>query len=264
MDDSPLGEGNERGLIEWLSRQFDDCLQLLNDYLVILAAMHDEWHISRISRADLPRHAPFRMEIRPTPSGATASSSTLDVHATIRDDLPPERDTREILAAVELIQRFREDRAPFWEWVQHYQAAEHHLGSGRYDQTVIAATTAMEVLTSVFFREVWEAMNLDGQKLPGILECGFRNQLTAHLPKFLTAPVDLEDDTLPPGRWYRDCYSMRNDTVHKGHRPSSAEAMNAMLATREFASWIGASMKDDQRTTQIKWTLQSRPAEKRP
>lgn len=263
MDDSSLGDGDERGLIEWLSRRFDDCLQLLNDYLVILAAMQDEWHISRISRADLPRRAPFQMEIRPTPSGATASSSTLDVHATIRDDLPPERDTREVLAAVELIQRVREGRAPFWEWVQYYQAAEHHLGSGRYEQTVIAATTAMEVLTSVFLREVWEAMNLDGEKLPGVLECGFRNQLAAHLPKFLTEPVDLDDDSLPPGRWYRDCYSVRNDTVHKGHRPTSAEAMDAKMATRAFVAWIGAAMKDDERTAQIKAILQVPVGERR-
>ncbi len=46
MVDSPLGDGDEQGFIEWLSRRFDACLQLLNDYLVILAAMQDEWHIS--------------------------------------------------------------------------------------------------------------------------------------------------------------------------------------------------------------------------
>jgi hypothetical protein len=46
-------------VLEWLSRRFDDVLGLLNGCLVILAATDDEWHISRISRADLPRRAPL-------------------------------------------------------------------------------------------------------------------------------------------------------------------------------------------------------------
>jgi hypothetical protein len=257
FEDCPLGDGDQADLVEWLSRRFDACLQFINDYLVILAAMHDEWHISRISRADLPRRAPFYMEIRPTSTGATGSKSTLDIHATIREDLPPERDVHDLLLAVELIQRFREGRAPFWEWVQYYQAAEHHLGSGRYDQAVIAATTAMEVLTSVFFREIWEAQALDPKRLPGVLGCGFRNQLTKHLPRFLTEKIDLGDESLAPGRWYRNCYSIRNDTVHKGHRPTSAEAMNAKVATRAFVSWIGSAMKEDERTAHIRAALQN-------
>jgi hypothetical protein len=263
MFETPFGDDDDRAVTEWLSRQFDDALGLLNDYLVILAAMHDEWHISRISRADLPRRAPFRLEIRPTRAGATSSSSTLDVHATLRDDLPDERDANELLAAVELIQRYREGRAPFWDWVQYYQAAEHHLGSGRYDQSVIAATTAMEVLVNIFFREVWEALELDPGHLTGVLGCGFKNQLTHQLPKFLSESVDLDNEDLPPGRWYQDCYGLRNRTVHEGRRPSSAEAMDAKVATRAFAAWIGASMHDDERTAQIKAILQAPVGERR-
>jgi hypothetical protein len=262
MFETPFGDDDDRAVTEWLSRQFDDALGLLNDYLVILAAMHDEWHISRISRADLPRRAPFRLEIRPTRAGATSSSSTLDVHATLRDDLPDERDANELLAAVELIQRYREGRAPFWDWVQHYQAAEHHLGSGRYDQSVIAATTAMEVLVNIFFREVWEALELDPGQLTGVLGCGFKNQLTHQLPKFLSEPVDLDNEDLPPGRWYQDCYGLRNRTVHEGRGPTSAEAMDAKVATRAFAAWIGASMNEDERTAQIKWLLRAQVGER--
>jgi hypothetical protein len=263
--DSPFGdEGSEDDKGEWFPRRFDDVLNLLNDYLVILASVHDEWHISRVSRADLPRMAPYRMEIRPVGSGAKGFSRTLDVHARIRDDLPTERDTEEVLVAVELIQAYRERRAPFFEWTQYMQAAEHHLGSGRYEQTVIAAATATEVLINIFFREVWEALELEPDRLAGVLDCGFKNQLVHHLPKFLAEPVDLEDEELPPGRWFRDCYLVRKRAVHEGYRPSSAEAMDATLATQAFAAWIGASLKTDPRTIQISGILQTRPIEKRP
>ena len=255
--DSPLGDGDDVAAREWFSRRFDDALGLINDYLVILAAMHDEWHISRLSRADLPRHAPFRVEIRPLGTAAKGFNSSLDVHAMMRDDLPDERDGDEVIAAVELVKAYREGRAPFWNWVQYYQAAEHHLGSGRYEQTVIAATTAMEVMVNGFFREVWEALELDSGRLEGVLECGFKNQLTAHLPKFLAKPVDLGDVDHPPGRWHRDCYALRNRVVHRGYRPSSAEAMDAKVATRAFVAWIGANLTDDPRSAQIKAILQA-------
>jgi hypothetical protein len=261
--DSPFGDAEEGAAREWFSRRFDDALGLLNAYLVILAAAHDEWHISRISRADLPRHAPYHVEIRPVADGAKSFSATLDVHATIRDDLPAQREGDEVALAVELIQAYREGRAPFFEWIQYLQAAEHHLGSGRYEQTAIAAATAIEVLVNIFFREVWEALELELERLAGVLGCGFKNQLVDQLGKLLAEPVDLDDENLPPGRWYRDCYLLRNRTVHEGHRPSAAEAMDATLATRAFAAWIGANMKDDERTAQIKWILQTRPIERR-
>lgn len=261
--DSPFGDGDNEAEKEWVSRRFDETLGLLNDYLVILAAMNDEWHISRISRSDLPRQAPFWVEIRPIGAESKGFGSTLDVHATIRDDLPGEREANEVVAAVELIQAYREGRTPFWDWVQYYQAAEHHLGSGRYDQSVIAATTGMEVLVNVFFREIWEALELDPESLAGVLGCGFKNQLTAQLPKFLNEPVNLDDEGLPPGRWYRDCYLLRNRTVHEGHRPSSAEAMDAKVATRAFVAWIGTTLKDDERITQIKTILQVPVGERR-
>jgi hypothetical protein len=87
--------------------------------------------------------------------------------------------------------------------------------------------------------------------------------LVDQLPRFLTEPIDLDDEDRPSGRWFRDCYLLRNRVVHEGYRPSSAEAMDATTATRVFAAWIGAGLKDDERTTQIKWILQTRPIERR-
>ena len=133
------------------------------------------------------------MEIRPAGDGASGVTSTLDVHATILDDLPAEREAEEVSTAVHLIHAYREGRAPFFDWSQHMQAAEHHLGSGRYEQTVIAAATATQAMVNIFFREVWEALELKPDRLTGVLGCPFKNQLVDHLPRFLTEPVDLDD-----------------------------------------------------------------------
>jgi hypothetical protein len=257
--ETPFGEGDEEQTVEWLSRRFDEALAVLNQYLVILAALNDEWHISSISRIDLPRVAPWKLDLRPTPDGWTGSRGTLDAHSTFRDDLPDERPEEELMAAVEVIHQYRAGRVPFFDWIELYQSAEHHLGSGRNAQSVISASTATEVLINTLFRVIWGAQELDPKKLPGVLECGFRNQLTTHLPKYLERDLDLDDEKSPAGGWHRDCYLLRNRIVHEGHKPTSGEAFDSKVATGDFARWIGAALESDPRLAGVKSFLQARP-----
>lgn len=259
MLETPFGDGNQGEIVEWLSRRLDEALVLLNQYLVILAAMNDEWHISSISRIDLPRVAPWKLDIQPTPEDWTSVSGTLDAHSTFRDDLPDERSAEEVAAAVTVIDEYRAGRLPFFQWIELYQSSEHHLGSGRNDQSVIAACTATEILINTLLRLLWVAKELDSEKLPGVLSAPFRNQITHHLSKFLDEDLNFDDDSAPPGRWHRDCYLLRNRVVHGGHKATSGEAYDSKVATGDFARWIGRALSDDPRTNDIKELLQARP-----
>jgi hypothetical protein len=253
---TPVAENHE-DLVHWLSRRLDDSLALLNQYLVILAALNDEWHISSLSRIDIQRQVPWHIDLTPVADDWTAVSGSLDAHVSLRDDLPAERPEQELLAAAELIHRYRRGQEPFFDWIELYQAAEHHLGSGRHSQAVIFSTTATEILINTLFRVAWAVLEFDEQRLPGVLECGFKNQLTVHLPRLLDEELDLGDVEMPPGRWYRDCYELRNQIVHKGLKPSAPQAMDAKLATRAFAGWIGASLTLDPRMVWVKEFLQA-------
>jgi hypothetical protein len=257
MDTPFADEEPQNAIIEWLSRRLDEALEFLNRYMVILGALDDEWHISSISRIDLQRRIPWELSIEPAPEGWHDPSGTLDAHVLWRDDLPEQRPLDEVMAAVELIHSYRAGKVPFFDWIELYQAAEHHLGSGRNSQAVIFSTTAVEVLVNTLFRVVWALLEKDEAELPGVLECGFKNQLKAHLPRLLNTKLDLSDTGSPPGRWHQDCYLLRNDIVHKGRKPSSPEAMDAKLATRAFADWIGANLMPDPRTDWIKAFLQA-------
>jgi hypothetical protein len=255
--ETPFAEDHGEDVAHWLSRRFDDLLSLLNQYLVILAASNDEWHISSLSRIDIQRRVPWHIDLKPAPDDWTAVSGTIDAHVSLRDDLPAERPEQEILAAVELIHRYRRGEEPFFDWIELYQAAEHHLGSGRHSQAVIFSTTATEVLINTLFRVAWAVLDLDQERLPGVLDCGFKNQLTVHLPRLLDEELDLSDVETPPGRWYRDCYLLRNQIVHNGLKPSAPQAMDAKLATRKFAGWIGAALTPDPRIVGVKEFLQA-------
>jgi len=176
---TPLAQGQtdaehfEHEIAEWMSRRLDEALSFLNQYLVILGGMRDEWHISSLSRIDLPRDTPWKLNLFPTPEGWICPSGTVDVHSTLRDDLPA-------------------------------------------------------------------------------LKAPFRNQLTELLPKFLDEALDLEDESLPPGRWYNDCYLLRNRVVHEGQKATAGEAYDSKVATGDFVRWIGKSLSPDPHTEWIR------------
>jgi len=263
-DETPWGsdESDEdqfnHAVVEWLSRRLDDALAFLNQYVVILGALRDEWHISSLSRIDLPRDAPWKLRIFPTPKDWTDPSGTLDVHATIRDDLPELRNEQEITYAIEVVHQARRGEAPFFQFVELYQAAEHHLGSGRHDQSVIASCTATEVLINTLFRVLWVCLELDSEKLAGVLKTGFKNQLIDLLPKFLEGGVSLSDEDSPPGRWHAECYKLRNRIVHEGQKATAGEAYDSKVATGDFARWIGQELVADPRTDWVKRFLDFR------
>jgi hypothetical protein len=264
-DQTPLGfdSGDEERFrydtVEWLSRRLDEALSFLNQYLIILAGMHDEWHTSALSRSDLPRDTPWKLTLYPTPDGWTDPRGTLDVHATIRDDLPEKRGAEEIAYAIEAVHQARHGQAPFFQFVELYQAAEHHLGSGRHGQSVIAASTATEVLVNTLFRVLWVCLEHEPARLEGVLNAPFKNQLTGLLPKYVVGTaVDLADPGTPPGRWYAECYTLRNRIVHEGQKATAGEAYDAKVATGDFARWIGQELQIDPRTDWIRSFLDFR------
>ena len=243
-------------MAEWLSRRLDEALAFLNQYLVILGGMRDEWHISSLSRIDLPRDTPWKLNLFPAPDGWTGPGGTVDTHATIRDDLPERRTEKETIDAIEVVHQARAGRAPFFLFLELYQTAEHHLGSGRHDQSVIAASTAIEVFINTLFRTLWECLERDRNKLGGVLKAPFKNQLTGILRKFLDEELDLDDKSLPPGRWHGECYLLRNRIVHEGQKANAGEAYDSKVATGDFVRWIGKALTPDPRTDWIKGIAQ--------
>ncbi len=253
LDQGDSGTGQfEHEVAEWLSRRLDEALAFLNQYLVILGGMRDEWHISSLSRIDLPRDTPWKLTFLPTPEGWTGPSGTMDAHTTLRDDLPEQRTQQEVIDAVNVVHAARAGKAPFFQFLELYQASEHHLGSGRNDQSVIAACTATEVFINTLFRALWACLERDPDKLRGALRAPFRNQLTELLPKFLTEALDLDDKSLPPGQWYAECYLLRNRVVHEGQKATAGEAYDSKVATGDFVRWICKALNPDPRTDWIK------------
>jgi hypothetical protein len=72
------------------------------------------------------------------------------------------------------------------------------------------------------------------------------------LPKLLKVPMDIKDSDSVAGRWWTDCYLLRNKVVHEGHKPDDGEALASKMATGAFTRWLGQSLTDDERLEGIK------------
>lgn len=232
---------------DWLLARLDDALAELNQYLISLAALTDEWQISSISRLDVQRNVPFMVSVDPYLPGWTTFADSFDAHPYLPRERSVERPTEEIIQAIDMVQGNRSGRLPFFQFLELYQSAEHHLNSGRSGQAVIAACTATEVFVNTLFREAGKALGTKQDKIDGVLGCGFRNQLVDHLPKLLREGVDLDDLQSSPGTWWKHCYDLRNQVVHAGAKPTDKEAELAKVATSKFIRWIYASLIEDPR-----------------
>lgn len=244
---------------EWISRIFDECLAALNEYIVALAAGTDEVQHSALARIDLPHAIPVLVAADPPPQGWADVLSTFDAHATLPIDGEGDRSRGEITQVSEMINRFRSGTFPFFQWIELYQAAEHHLAAGRYMQSVISATTGVEVLVNTIIRASWGLRERDPDKLAGVLDCGFRSLVKQHLAELLGEKIDLDDPETPAGRWYEACYQLRNRVVHEGHKPTSREAYEAKIATGKFARSFSDPLLADMRTRGLGEYLRANP-----
>jgi hypothetical protein len=156
-----------------------------------------------ISRIDLQRYVSFKVTADP-PNGPLGEWPNIvkifDAHPYMREGLTEIRPPQEVAAAAAAVRAYRAGSNPFFAFVELYQSAEHHLGSGRYEQSVIAACTATEVFVNTLFRFVSKAVGGDPNALDSALEAPFRNQLEHHLPKFLKVPMDIKDSDSVAGR----------------------------------------------------------------
>lgn len=236
----------------WLLRMLDEVLIVLNQYLVSLAAITDEWQISSITRLDLQRHVPFSAKLDPPVPGWNDFVSGFDAHPYLPNDRPGERPGEELSKAIAMVQSNRSGRMPFFQFLELYQSAEHHLNSGRSGQAVIASCTATEVFVNTLFREAGQALGRSQREIDGTLNCGFSNQLKDHLPKLLDDEVNLDDEKSPAGRWWKHCYDLRNRVVHAGEKPDDQAALDAKASTGELINWIVCSLDDDPRLDHLR------------
>ena len=240
----------------WVSDQFDLGLSKLNELLIATAAVARDSNIGPISRADLPMAVPFLLG--PADGSAPTEKSLMLLHYGAQgkaDDMSDEA----LSHAFNLAARQHGAGHPFFAMGEAMVESRRAFTRGRYGHAVLEMGVAFEVLVATVVREGGQARGYSPQKIQGILDAGLKNILTDHMPKLLGSAVDLDDPSTPFGQWSRDAYALRNNVVHRGHRPGEPEAAMARVAIHGVIDHIADRLSADQATSHLGPLLAAKP-----
>jgi len=110
---------------------------------------------------------------------------------------------------------------------EYIMNARAFLEEGNWRMAAIEAQTGFEVLVAYKIRDYYSSAGRSSSQINGILQSGFRNLISAHLPRatgksFATGEPNYD-------QWYHDSYLLRNRVVHEGYSPKPQEAVDAVL-----------------------------------
>jgi|GEM_PF-4712464 len=125
--------------------------------------------------------------------------------------------------------------------------ALRHFRNGLLKESVISINTAVEsFLFSIFI----ELKIVDGVVEESAMQSAADMKLhnlfkhEAHLKARIGGTWETSGEESECARWYSSAYSLRNNIVHSGYEPSSAEAYNALKAALQFREYVFNLMTD--------------------
>jgi hypothetical protein len=219
-----------------LDEELDVCLDLLNDFLLSLGLISLDPQTRPIARGDLPVLAPVIIEAFPMFGGHRAGASFL---REIHNQLPPfarqqALDERVVEAAASLTISHRRGEEPFFLFFELMHRAHTDLEEHRAAGAIIASGTAVELLVSTVIREASVLTGEDLERREAVLNASFAARFKDHLGRYIRTKVDINDPDDPFGAWWKTAYRLRNEVVHRGHKPTLDEAETALVQTGEL------------------------------
>lgn len=245
LDSPPTAPPSE----DWIKDQFETCLGHLNEVMVAIAVSQDEAPAVPVHPSELgPRIPSFQTEVGRRLQGLHAERIPIVLELRPRHTEPAVMSPEDSERLVNLLPdpSFRRPFLPLLGFLVGSRAA---LRRGQPAQAVVDANTAIEVLVSRVIAEVGpikDPSRYDEQKVRNLLDAaGFKGRLVDHFAPILGLGIDLDDVSTPIGRWWIDCYQLRNRIVHRGYRPSDREGWHAFDGAVGLIEATGRELAED-------------------
>lgn len=242
---------------DWISNQFDACLQALNEHLSSIAIVAQDVGVGPVSPRDLSAVVPCLVS-QVSSAGVTNTSLVFALHWNVSHEkgiIPNEVYS----AAAKLTADKRTGRAVLAAFGEQWLAANRALSGGRLREAVLEAQTAMELLINILVRECGPVCGYDDQRVAGVLETSFKNRVVDHLETLCGSPVRIDDCDNVFGRWWGTGYRLRNRVSKEGYTPSLTEAREALDSVGAAAREIGRGLTERPETRDLGRTLSSEP-----
>lgn len=236
-------ENHEDGLAT-ARRMVDFGMRLVNFYLRCLALATEDRRVRLLTRSTMSGTARFIFSRHATLDGS--ENTDVDKTALIRsfnldsvDEPPPSLEPDLVMARMEEFLQLAGSGHPMDD-VVFWQLRAENLGFeiGDYEMAVVALQTSVERL----IYGVSSAIAVDeGKDLAGVAEVGEKNFSTVlkGLGHSLGGGAwSTGDSSLPLGKYYRDCYGLRNRVTHGGTAVGERDLSAAFESYQELRSDI--------------------------
>jgi tetratricopeptide (TPR) repeat protein len=239
---SPTGDFDER----WLRQQFGVVLGKLNNQLLALGAAAGDHRIHPVHEADLPPLIlGWQQDLRDLDDADKPPRLFLLFLHWGRERVSTDHDATVINRAMAISEHL--GHGPFSQAMEFLYAARRSLETGRAAHAVLEAGTAVELLVDGVVRGVGMASKWTDDKLENVLlRTPFRSRYEDHFARALGVSVgESRPASDPVNAWLEGGYDLRNRVAHLGHRPSDAEAGDALIQAYALLDFVADRAEDD-------------------
>ncbi|MDO6448993.1 hypothetical protein [Oceanobacillus profundus] len=107
--------------------------------------------------------------------------------------------------------------------------AKRNFKQGFYKEAVLNAQTSIETFLRTIIKECLKIEGLNSEEINEFQEStNFITMVKRDFSKRIGGSWDITNIRKDVGRWYKDCYSLRNKIIHSGYNASFTEADNAL------------------------------------
>ncbi|MGE0066113.1 MAG: hypothetical protein AB7F97_07515 [Solirubrobacterales bacterium] len=222
-----------------LREGFDELLADLDLWLRAYGIKAGEFEVGSIALHDLPAAIPWLVEIRLPGERLALGSGLLPLHAR----------TPDLLGAFGNAEAAREasitvgapDHFPTFPALSTLFGAQLEARGGRSRQAVIDAGTAVEMMVFWLLGEVKRRRGESEAEIEQIEEQKWTKVFNRELPEALGVPIGATGAA--HASWWRNAYQLRVRSVHKGYRPSQAQALRSVAETWDLFEYFGERLK---------------------
>jgi hypothetical protein len=241
----------------WRGAQMTTALRVLNEYLDALAGFRTNPAVGPIAAPDLPPLL-FGYRRRLTDPVALGGSPAEHFALVLHQYWPFATDplTHDQAAHAGAVSGYRD--AMFFESMTYLREAERALMREDPRRAIIDASTAIELGVSDVMRRCGPLAGYNQHKLDNVIDGAFASRVKDHFARLLSFASEPLSSTDELGGWWRNGYLIRNQIVHRGYIPSTAEAGTAVQSANELLDEsIDRIHNDDRFSGVLNWFGQS-------
>ena len=117
-------------------------------------------------------------------------------------------------------------------------SARRSFRAGFFTEAIVLLQTSIEQFLRKSYKIMLEESGVPLKELEQALDIPFMRLIRTYYSSKLNFTWDIDDNTTPVGRWYKNVYELRNKVIHEGYLPDKTDIQSALDSALEFRSFL--------------------------